>query len=70
MYTDIKRICENPTAEDREWFPGLAGTPWLPAPDHAMRNFKDESFIGQYRPPSTTTPATAACANCCHASTT
>jgi stage V sporulation protein R len=27
MYTDIKRICENPTPEDREWFPQLAGTP-------------------------------------------
>ncbi len=51
MYSDIKRICESPTTEDREWFPGLAGTPWLPALDHAMRNFKDESFIGQYLSP-------------------
>jgi spore cortex formation protein SpoVR/YcgB (stage V sporulation) len=51
MYSDIKRICEQPTIEDREWFPGLAGTPWLPALDHAMRNFKDESFIGQYLSP-------------------
>ncbi len=51
MYTDIKRICETPTDEDREWFPNLAGTPWLPALDHAMRNFKDESFIGQYLSP-------------------
>ncbi|CAN5792212.1 SpoVR family protein [soil metagenome] len=51
MYTDIKRICENPTPEDREWFPNLAGTPWLPTLDHAMRNFKDESFIGQYLSP-------------------
>ena len=48
MYTDIRRICENPTDEDRDWFPNLAGTPWLPALHHAMRNFKDESFIGQY----------------------
>ena len=51
MYTDIKRICEAPTDEDRAWFPDLAGTPWLPALDHAMRNFKDESFIGQYLSP-------------------
>jgi stage V sporulation protein R len=51
MYTDIRRICEHPTDEDREWFPNLAGTPWLPALDHAMRNFKDESFIGQYLSP-------------------
>jgi stage V sporulation protein R len=51
MYTDIKRICDQPTEEDRRWFPGIAGTPWLPALDHAMRNFKDESFIGQYLSP-------------------
>ncbi len=51
MYTDIKRICENPTEEDRLWFPDFAGTPWLPTLDHAMRNFKDESFIGQYLSP-------------------
>ena len=51
MYTDIKRICENPTDEDREWFPNIADKPWLPTLDHAMRNFKDESFIGQYLSP-------------------
>jgi len=51
MYGDIQRICERPTDEDRAWFPDLAGTPWLPALDHAMRNFKDESFIGQYLSP-------------------
>ncbi|RTL34306.1 MAG: SpoVR family protein, partial [Burkholderiales bacterium] len=48
MYTDIKRICEAPTDEDRAWFPDIAGSDWLPTLDHAMRNFKDESFIGQY----------------------
>ncbi|WP_416763689.1 SpoVR family protein [Roseateles sp. So40a] len=51
MYTDIKRICEKPTDEDREWFPGIAGSDWLPTLDHAMRNFKDESFIAQYLSP-------------------
>jgi stage V sporulation protein R len=51
MYTDIKRICEHPTDEDREWFPNLAGQPWLPTLHHAMHNFKDESFIGQYLSP-------------------
>jgi stage V sporulation protein R len=51
MYTDIKRICENPTPEDREWFPDLAGSDWVPSLDHAMRNYKDESFIGQYLSP-------------------
>jgi len=51
MYTDIKRICEAPTAEDRIWFPDMAGAPWLPTLDHAMRNYKDESFIGQFLSP-------------------
>jgi stage V sporulation protein R len=51
MYTDIKRICDAPTAEDREWFPDIAGKPWLDVLDHAMRNFKDESFVGQYLSP-------------------
>jgi stage V sporulation protein R len=51
MYTDIKRICDDPSDEDRAWFPDIAGTPWLPALDQAMRNFKDESFIGQYLSP-------------------
>ena len=51
MYTDIKRICEAPTDEDRQWFPDIAGKPWLPVLDHAMRNFKDESFIGQFLSP-------------------
>ena len=51
MYTDIKRICEAPTEEDRQWFPAIAGGDWLETLDHAMRNFKDESFIGQYLSP-------------------
>ncbi|MDZ5458153.1 SpoVR family protein [Azohydromonas lata] len=51
MYTDLKRICEEPTVEDKQWFPDIAGAPWLPTLDEAMRNFKDESFIGQYLSP-------------------
>ena len=51
MYSDIKRICQNPTPEDRLWFPEMAGRDWLETIDHAMRNFKDESFIGQYLSP-------------------
>ena len=27
MFTDMRRICEHPTDEDRDWFPDLAGTP-------------------------------------------
>ncbi len=51
MYTDIQRICEKPTDEDRAWFPQIAGKPWLPVLHEAMREFKDESFIGQYLSP-------------------
>ncbi|HEX7645767.1 MAG TPA: SpoVR family protein [Burkholderiaceae bacterium] len=51
MMRDIRRICEEPTEEDRFWFPGIAGTPWRPALEFAMRNFKDESFIAQYLSP-------------------
>ncbi|AEG93593.1 SpoVR family protein [Ramlibacter tataouinensis] len=51
MFTDIKRICEHPTQEDREWFPDIAGSDWLKTLDHAMRHFKDESFVGQYLSP-------------------
>jgi len=73
MYTDIRRICEKPTDEDRAWFPDIAGSDWQKTLDYAMRNFKDESFIGQFLSPtlmrrfrlfspSTTMPAIATCA--------
>ena len=51
MMSDIRRICENPTDEDRQWFPEIAGGDWLKVLDFAMRNFKDESFIAQYLSP-------------------
>ncbi|ALM87123.1 SpoVR family protein [Bordetella sp. N] len=51
MMTDIRRICEHPTEEDRRWFPDIAGSDWLTTLDFAMRNFKDESFISQYLSP-------------------
>ena len=51
MFQDIKRICENPTAEDREWFPDIAGSDWLETLHFAMNNFKDESFIQQFLSP-------------------
>ena len=51
MMTDIKRICEKPTDEDKEWFPDIAGSNWIETLDFAMRNFKDESFILQFLSP-------------------
>jgi stage V sporulation protein R len=51
MMRDIRRICEEPTDEDRYWFPDIAGEDWLKVLDFAMRNFKDESFIAQFLSP-------------------
>ncbi len=51
MMSDIRRMCETPTPEDYEWFPEVAGSDWQSTLDFAMRNFKDESFIGQYLSP-------------------
>lgn len=51
MFSDLKRICETPTDEDRYWFPDIAGSDWRATLDHAMRNYRDESFIGQYLSP-------------------
>lgn len=48
---DIRRICEDPSEEDRRWFPDIAGSDWLTTLDFAMRNFKDESFIAQFLSP-------------------
>ena len=52
MMRDIRRICENPTPEDRDWFPDFAGQDWMKVLDFAMRNFKDESFIAQFLSPN------------------
>jgi stage V sporulation protein R len=51
MFRDLRRICEEPTDEDRYWFPDFAGTDWRKTLDFAMRNFKDESFIAQFLSP-------------------
>jgi stage V sporulation protein R len=51
MFTDLRRMCEHPTDEDREWFPDIAGSDWHKTLEYAMRHFKDESFIGQYLSP-------------------
>jgi len=51
MMRDIQRICQNPTEEDKEWFPDIAGSDWIKTLDYAMRNYKDESFILQFLSP-------------------
>lgn len=51
MMQDLKRICDAPTSEDKQWFPDIAGSPWQETLDFAMRDFKDESFILQFLSP-------------------
>jgi stage V sporulation protein R len=51
IYSDLRRICETPTDEDRQWFPDIAGGNWLDVLHTAMRDFKDESFVQQFLSP-------------------
>lgn len=52
IFQDIKRICVEPTDEDKEWFPEWAGNNnWVDTVLFAMKNFKDDSFILQYLSP-------------------
>jgi spore cortex formation protein SpoVR/YcgB (stage V sporulation) len=51
MFMDIKRMCTDPTPEDYEFMPDVAGKDWLDMVHFAMKNFKDESFISQFLSP-------------------
>ena len=51
IFSDIRRVCEDPTDEDRHFCPEYAGADWLETVHHAMANFKDESFILQFLTP-------------------
>ncbi len=51
IYRDIRRICEHPTEEDKQFFPDYAGSNWLDTIHHAMKDYKDESFILQFLSP-------------------
>ena len=48
---DVKRICENPTAEDKEWFPQLIGMRWQDAVKEAAFEHRDDGFVAQYLSP-------------------
>lgn len=51
IFTDLRRICTQPTREDKLFFPDIAGADWLDTLHHAMHNYKDESFILQFLSP-------------------
>lgn len=52
MFQDIRRICTEPTEEDKEWFPDLIGRDWLEVCLEAVANYRDESFIRQFLSPN------------------
>ena len=53
MMSDIERMCTEPTAEDRAWFPDVAGNgDPLGTLRHAWANFRDESFVLQFLSPA------------------
>lgn len=51
IFSDLKRICENPDDEDRELFPYIVGTNWVDTFIDAVANYRDESFIRQFLSP-------------------
>ncbi len=53
MMQDIERMCMEPTAEDRDWFPSFAGNgDWQGTLLDAWANHRDESFMLQYLSPA------------------
>jgi stage V sporulation protein R len=53
MMCDIERICLNPTAEDREWLPDIAGCgDAYGALRSIWANYRDESFVSQFLSPA------------------
>ncbi len=53
MMRDIERMCTEPTVEDREWFPDIAGNgDPLGTLRYAWEHFRDESFVLQFLSPA------------------
>lgn len=52
IFSDLRRACENPTAEDYEYLPLVAGKPWIETLKWVMENFKDQSFIKEFLGPN------------------
>jgi stage V sporulation protein R len=50
-WNEIKRVCEDPTDEDREYLPDIAGKNWLDTFHDIMQNYRDESFLLQFVTP-------------------
>lgn len=51
LYNDVKRICIDPTQEDRQWFPHLVGHDCLEVIKELAYGFRDEGGLLQYLSP-------------------
>lgn len=52
MMQDIRRMCSDPTDEDRAWCPDIAGNgDWRGTLRNIWANYRDESFIQQFLSP-------------------
>ena len=51
MMKDIRRMCEEPTDEDKKWCPDICNTDWITTLKRIVADFRDESFILQYLSP-------------------
>jgi spore cortex formation protein SpoVR/YcgB (stage V sporulation) len=51
IFQDLKRMCENPTEEDKVWFPYVVGRRWQDVVKEAAFDHRDDSFIAQYLSP-------------------
>lgn len=52
IFMDLKRACENPTKEDYEYLPLVAGKPWLETLKWVASNFKDSDFLLEFLGPN------------------
>lgn len=51
IFRDMRRICEQPTAEDKAWFPELAGRDWIEVFQSGFSDYNDSGFIAQFLSP-------------------
>lgn len=52
IFMDLKRMCLEPTEEDKEYFPDIAGSKdWLSLWKDCVANYRDESFVLQFLSP-------------------
>lgn len=51
IFKEIKRVAEEPTEEDKQWFPNIVGKDWREIQKDAVANYRDESFIEQFMSP-------------------